>query len=420
MIKKFKSIIFSKTGKNIITVYSADIVSTVIGAGIAILLIRNLSEFDYGLYTNFMAVLSLVTGIIASSINWITTRISTEYISVYKRIPSHIYGISLFFQTLFLFFLLIVIIPNSVKLSKLFFRSDLYSKAILLGVIASIGFILIEIARVIFQSSEKFKGYGILKIVKQLLLLVGIFFLQTTQKLNFLYVAFLWIIVLFILGIVLFFFLKRYISFSFGISEIKKFLKGIEGLIIYFLFLSLFNRLDVLMLSRFRSIEEVAVYGVAFKYYSLILLGLGSIHAVLLPKFSKVDYKNLEKQKDFVNRWIKLSSFVIIPIGILIMRATPLMNFLNGPKYAGSIFPFQLFCISIIISLMFSPIINILIAREDYSFLALLGFIAFSLNFIGNYFFIPLYGIVGATIVTIVSFGIINIFSYLKIKLFRN
>ncbi len=420
MIEKMKKQFFSKTGGNIIIVYSADFLSAIIGAGIIIILIRNLSETDYGLYTNFIAVLGFVTSIIGGSLNLISTRYAAEYIALYKKIPSDIYGINLFFQVLFLFFILIIIIPNTIKLSQVFFLSDLYSKPILLGGIASIGFALIEIARSIFQSIEKFKEYGILKIIKQVFLFAGIYLLLRINKLNFQNVVFVWIGVLYIFGTVLFFFFKKWISFSFEIIKIKEFLKGTRWLLIYFLFLSLFSYLDIFMLSRFRSIKEVAIYGVAFKYYSLILLILGSIHAVLLPKFSKIDYKSLRKQKSFINNWIKLSSFVIIPIGMLIIFAKPLMNFLNGLKYIDSIFPFQIFCIGIVISLIFSPIVNILIARKEYSFLALLGFLAFSMNFIGNYFFIPLYGVMGATVVTILSFGIINISVYLKIKLSGN
>jgi len=70
-------------------------------------------------------------------------------------------------------------------------------------------------------------------------------------------------------------------------------------------------------------------------------------------------------------------------------------------------------------SLIFSPIVNILIARKEYFFLAALGFIALVLNFIGNYLFIPIYGAIGATVVIILSFAIINISIYLKVKLVK-
>jgi len=417
MFRELKNLIFSKTAKNITLVYSADIFSIIIGFVIAIILIRGLSKFDYGLYTNFIAVMGLITGVIGSTLNYITVRNGAEYISIHKKVPSRIYGTNFLFQILLSVFLLIIITPNSLELSRFFFGSNLYSKAILLGGIAAVGFILIETARTMFQTSEKFKKYGILKIIKQLALLIGIFLLWKINKLDFQSVAFLWAGILFVLGTGLFFFVRKWVSFSFRIEQIKEFLGGASWLLVYFIFLDLLSRLGVFMLSKFRSVEEVAVYGVAFRYYSLMLLLLGSINAVFLPKLSKIEYRDTEKQKKFTDRWVRLSSLTIIPIGILAVCSKPLMNFLNGPGYTDSVFLFQLFCISMVISLMFSPIANILIARKEYSFLAVLGFVALVLNFIGNYLFIPVYGAIGATISIILSFVIINLSIYLRLKL---
>jgi O-antigen/teichoic acid export membrane protein len=420
MLQKLKNLFFSKTGKNIIFVYFFDIVILLIGAVTAIILIRNLSEADYGLYTYFIAVANFITGVIGGGLNNVTTRYAAEYISVYKKKPIHVYGINLFSQIFFSLLLLGIILPNSKYISRFFFGSILYSGALLLGVLTSIGFVLVGVGRTIFQSLERFKIYSTLGVIQRGSLLVGILFLLKTKRLDFNHVAILWLGILFILGIGLIFLIKEYFTFPSGIKDTKEMLSGGGWLIVYFLFLSLFNQLDIFMLSKFRSIEEVAVYGVAFKYHSLILLVLGSISAVLLPKFSKMDYRDLEVQKRFINRWIRLSTLSIFPIGLLILFSKPVMVFLNGPRYLSAILPFQLFCVGAIISLMFSPLVNIVMARKKYFFLAVLGFTAFFINFIGNYLFIPLYGIIGATGVTVVSYAVINLVAYFKICLDKN
>ncbi len=415
MLQKLKSLIFSKSGKNILIVYSADMLAVVIGFGIVVILIRTLSKSDFGLYTNFMAVMIFIAGTIAG-LNRVTTISAAEYISIHKKAPSHIHGRNFILQALFLFLILIIVAPNSANLSVLLFGSNLYSKAILLGVIGAAGFALMEMVRTIFQASEEFKKYGILNLLAQFAVFVGILILWKIKALNFRNTVILWITILPILAGTLLIFLRERITLFLKAERVKELLKGGGWLVAYFLFLSLFKRLDIFMLSRFRGVEEVAVYGVAFTYYSLILLLLRSIHAVFLPKFSKMDYRDRELQNKFIDKWVKLALLTIIPAGILALSARPLMIFLNGPVYLDSVFPFQLFCVGIVLSLIFNPIANILMARKEYFFFAIVGLVVLFINLVGNYLFIPFYGVVGATVVTIVSFAIVNITVYVKAR----
>lgn len=393
-----------------------DILAVIMGFGIIVILIRNLSKADFGLYTNFAAVMTFVAAIIGAGLNMVTTTYAAEYISIHKKTPSHIFGWNLIFQILFLSAVIVLVVPNSAKLSLYLFGSSLYSKAILLGVIGAIGFVLVETARTIFQASEEFKKYGIINFLTEFTILAGILVLWKINGLNFRNTVILWISVLPIWALTLLIVLKSKISFSFKMRGFKELLRGGNWLILYFLFLSLFKRMDIFMLSRYRSVEEVATYGVAFGYYTLLLLLLRSIHAVLLPKFSKIESKDLELQRKFTDKWIKLSFLAVIPAGIVALLARPLMIFLNGPAYLGSVFPFQLFCIGVVLSLMFNPIANILMGRKEYFFFAMVGLAAFFINIVGHYLFTPLYGAVGATIVTIVSYAIVNITIYYKVR----
>jgi len=191
-------------------------------------------------------------------------------------------------------------------------------------------------------------------------------------------------------------------------------------LIVYFFFISLISQLSVFMLSRMGTVEQVAAYGVALRYFGFALLSLGAVNAVFLPKLSKKDYQDTNKQKNFLDKWIKISSFAVIPVGFLALISRPLMAFLNGPKYADSIFPFQIFCIGVITSIMFGPLVNILISRKKYYFLAMLGFAGFLANFTINYLLIPMYGAAGAAAATVIASLIVNFSIYLKARFCKN
>jgi O-antigen/teichoic acid export membrane protein len=199
-------------------------------------------------------------------------------------------------------------------------------------------------------------------------------------------------------------------------EEVKQFLIGSGWLIGYFLMLNLFSRMDILMLLRFKSKEELAIYGVAFQYYSLSLLFLGSIHAVLLPKFSKADMQQPERQKAFLKQWLLWSAWLAVPIILFDVFGKPLFVWVNGSIYENSFPIFIIFSVGIWLSMMFSPLVNILISQGDFRFLFFLGIAAFVSNILLNLFLVPLFGGVGAAATVILSVGFINIVSFLRIR----
>ena len=169
------------------------------------------------------------------------------------------------------------------------------------------------------------------------------------------------------------------------------------------------------MLSHFSTESEFANYGVAFRYYSIAMLALSSIHAVLLPKFSRVDMQDIDKQRQFSYKWIKTAVWLIVPLTIADIFGKSLFVLINGIQYEKAFYMFTIFSAGILLSLMFSPLVQIIMARKAFKFLFLLGVGAFVLNVAGNYFLIPLWGGLGAALVVILSNGFINIASWLRI-----
>ena len=189
---------------------------------------------------------------------------------------------------------------------------------------------------------------------------------------------------------------------------IKNFISSTRWLTAYFFMLASFQNLDIFMLSHLSTTMELANYSVAFKYYSSALLLLGSIHAVLLPMFSKVDMQDSIRQRQFVFKWLKTIGWIIIPIIIFDIFAKSFFIWINGVQYEKAFYIFIVFSVGVWLSLMFSPLVNILMSREAFRFLFVLGICALILNFTANYFLIPIWGGFGAAVATICSHGLIN------------
>lgn len=410
--------------KNISKVYGGDILSKVFALGTLLLLIRGLSVNDYAAYTAFWAILSLIPGLVGSGINLALVRFSAEYLSKNGKRPFELYLTSFLFQIVLYAIACTILLSASDKVNSLLFGSKSFSSAFRYGLIAGLGILLTQGGRSIYQAEERFGDYIKTLWFRQILGFVVILSLFLLRRLDFQYAVFSMVAVNLIVGALVSVHIFRDSNLRVLVASlteqadiIKDFLRSTGWLIAYFFTLTAFQRLDVFMLSHFSTEQELANYGVAFRYYSMALLLLGSIHAVLLPRFSKIDMQDPSKQRQFTLRWLKTFVWLIVPIAIVDLLGKPLFIWISGAQYERAFYIFVIFSIGIWLSLMFSPLVNILRSRKAFKFLLMLSVGAFCLNFIGNYFFIPIWGGFGAAIMTILSHGLINVTSGIRVFL---
>ena len=410
--------------KNISRVYVGDVLSKVLAFGTLLLLIRGLSVNDYASYTAFWAVLSLVPGLVGNGVNKALVRFSAEYLSKNGKRPFELYLIGFLFQIALYLIACVILLSTSDKVNSLLFGQKAFSSAFRYGLIAGLGVLLTQGGRSVYQAEERFADYIKTLWLRQILGFTVILSLFLMKRLDFQRAVFSMVAVNLIVGatISIHIFkdsnLKKLItSLTEQIDIIKDFLRSTGWLIAYFFTLAAFQRLDVFMLSHFSTEQELANYGVAFRYYSMALLLLGSIHAVLLPRFSKVDMQDPTKQRHFAFRWLKTFVWLIIPIVIADSLGKPLFVWITGAQYERAFYIFVVFSIGIWLSLMFSPLVSILIGRKAFKFLFMLAVGALSLNFTGNYLLIPIWGGFAAAAVTILSHGLINVASSIRVCL---
>ncbi len=408
--------------KNILGVYGGDLFSQLISVGIFLLMIRGLSVRDYAAYTVFYAILSMMPGLIGAGINTSLVRFASEYLSVKKKQPYGLYFLNFIFQIAFYLLIFIIVYFMGNIVVKFLFGQKSFISSFRYGLIGGLGILLVQSGRSIFQAEENYGSYIKTLWLKQIIIFLFIAFFFIKRSLNFYIGAQIIIYTNLLIGfIIIVHIFRKYNILSIieairnQFDLIKEFISSSKWLIIYFVFLMAFQRLDVFMLSHFSNTEELANYGIAFRYYSAILLLLGSIHTVLLPKFSKIDMQDINRQREFTIKWIKVTSWIIIPILFIDIFGKPLFLWLNGQQYERSFTIFVCFSLGIWISFMFSPLVNILKSRKSFKFLTSLSFSAFILNFIGNYLFIPIWGGLGAAFITIISHGLINIIVALRI-----
>lgn len=409
-----KSITKTSLFKHISIVFLWDNIAKFIGIITTIILIRMLPKEDYALYTFFWTVAMFFVGFVSSGIDMAYVRFAAEEYSTKKKMPNDIFVFS--FILCFAIFLILspTIIFFSKQLSLLLFKSNLYSKPIFLGFIAAIGLFSITMISRYYQVQEKYKKAGFIVSLQKVSFFLFLFVIIALGRLNFLSIAIIQIVIITFFGLLLIStilkndLLKEKLVLNFG--RFVFFLKVSSWLILYFLCLALFSQLDIFMISRLMSRSDLANYGVAFKYYGLLMLMFPAIKTVLKVRTSKIDMvESIEKQKLFFKKWMKLTTLFFIPvIGLVILFSDYFMNFINGPRYVASILPFKVLAISAICSYIFSPNTDIFRAMKKYFLLFCFGLAALIVNFSGNLLLIPIYGITGAAMATLISYFLVN------------
>lgn len=408
--------------KGLTKVYSGDMLSTFIGAMTAFLIIRGLAVNDYASYTAFYSIVTLVPLIVGSGINFALVRFSAEHISKAGEKPVELYFISFVLQIILYVMFSFSLMLFSDRVTNLLFGQKAFDNALRYGLIAGAGTLISQAGRGVYNAEEKFGSYIKALWFRQLLIFSTIFLLFFLKRLSFERTAQVMIFAELSIAGIIFYHIFRGVNIYKNIFELKKnseiiknFISSTGWLIAYLFIVTAFQRFDVFMLSRFSSEEELANYGVAFRYYSLAMIVLSSLNAVMLPMFSKVEMKDLGRQRQFTLKWLKTTVWFVIPLMIFDIFGKPLFIWVNGAQYEKAFYIFVILSSVFWLNLMFSPLVHIVMARKAFKFLFILGLAAFVFNFTCNYLLVPEYGGFGAAFVTAISYSLINVTALFRV-----
>jgi len=414
----------SSWAMNITKVYAGDIASKALAGITVIVLVRSLNTQDYAAFIAFNTIVFLIPGLIGGGINLALIRFASERLSISGSRNMTLYLLSFLCQILLFLFVCVLLIASREQFTKLLFGDQTFDSALILGLLGGLGYLILKAGISVYQAEEKFNTTIILNLSQQVLKFATLIVLLAFNILYYKTAAATIVISQLVIALFVFWHIFRthnplaiIKNWSSCRKDVRVFMSSTYWLIAYIFMLTAFQRLDVFMLSHFSSSEELAAYGVSFQYYALALMALGAIHSVLLPKFSKIEMQDPDAQTRFVSRWLKLSVWLLLPIMLINLLGKPIFLWVNGEVYAHSFEIFTVFSFGIWLSLMFSPLVNVLMARNDFFFLFFSSVLALMLNAAGNYYFIPLYGGYAAAWTTIVSHAFIQLLILGRIRL---
>jgi len=390
----------------LLKVFSFNVVAKLFLGVAGILLIRYMPQLDYAHYTIALSVVAVVTQTLASSFNSI-------YIVGYQTLELGGNSSSfLSFQLLCVAILALVALPLAPRSAGTYG----VTLALVVATVAS------EYSKSCFQRRQDFSRFAMVEFLRAALflgsaiILVVVFRQQINAWQGLALQAACFLLVFILLSGV------HLDSDLFRIGKATRLAVQIwrgkfRFLFAYFCILAVFSQLDVFMLKAIASNLQLATYGAAFRYYTLVSLALASIHVVLLPAIQQL--KSPEQLDRLLAKHVKILVFFALATLAGAWAAQWIIPAIDMGKYPDSVAVFRILAVSAILSFALSPHVNLLMRFEDFRFLTILISVALLINVALNFPLVRNKGAIGASIATLIAYLFLNGSIFLRARRYR-
>lgn len=333
-----------------------------------------------------------------------------------ERLGNEIFNLNLFFSLIsgFLYIGIVLIVP---KFRENFLLYLLYSSTIFTN------FLLLDW---LFQAYDDYAFTTIRTIAIRVVLIVCIFILIKQESD---YVIYMIIITLADMGnrfSSLFYARKKFIRFRLSpkFLNFAKHFKSLFTLFSYRIVNGISSNLDKLMLGIFIAYTDVGIYSTGVKFVLLVVPMIETVGVVLFPKITIAAKDNTELYLENLKLNYKIILLLGIPMAVGMFLVSPeLMMLFAGKQFTGSIIVSRIMSAIIILcpigDLLGSK--TLLVYNKD-KWLLICSIIVATCNIVFNFIGIPLFGIVGACVASVLCYLIAVIARYIftrKIIKFR-
>lgn len=390
-----------------VKVYIFDMIAKCLSALISIFIIRILTVNDYSDYTFFFSISSFLSGILGSGIGLAYTTYAVEL-----REKS-IHADALLFREMIKKLLFIYPALSAVCFIVIVLFVGRNTITVFMGILYGMLLSFNQIMIVFFQARKEYIVAGLVSNIKSILLSIILAVILLNENSNIWMVYSVYVLTILVSMIVSYCLIhkniKRIEEESVAKYSLKNMLKDGIWTILYMFAISAFNQVDVMMLKKYTDDTAVASYGVAFKYYSLVISMLPAIQVVLRVNSSGSEMKDPQLRRSKVIQWTKkITPFALLLMVVGIVGAKIFFPIINGRQYDSAIYAFDVLILGAALSYITAPNVSIMVGARKQKVLFILASISFVSNVVGNYIFIPSGGIIAAAIATIVAHFILN------------
>lgn len=398
MISYFIRLVKTYTAKHFFWATAANVVIVLFGFIFTIIVARNLSPSNYGVFATVGSLILIISDFGEFGIGGGLSRFlpplfqRKDYESANKVIKTTFIVELLIALVLSIF---LVVFSGRIAFALFHSKDEMFSLLVKISIFGVFGFIFYNFINSILYAKEEFKKNFLLSlfytIPKILLLIVLLTFTSLTSNS---------VLLVFIVGT--FFGILagfRYVSFDFlkteGWYPLKKILNFSIFLSINKLFVTLFSRLDILMLSALSNTYEAGLYSLASRFAFISPLIGGSLGTVIAPKYARLSVKEALVYSKKV--YLLITFIILFILFVIVFSPFIIESFFSS--YAQSTLVLQMLLLASLPFLFTIPINNLLIYTfKKPQVIAFTSLIQLAVIFILNTLLIPKIGTIAPPI----------------------
>ena len=168
-----------------------------------------------------------------------------------------------------------------------------------------------------------------------------------------------------------------------------------------------FFDIDLLLLSHSLTREELAIFGVCTRLFSLASFGVAAVYAVTLPDMFESE---ANADRDGFNRKVGDANFIASITSMVLfggmLLAAPFLLMLFGPGFSEGAVPLALLCLALVIRSALGPA-SMVLSIHDRPYASLPSVALGMLTLVGcNALFVPLLGLTGAALAAVTGIAV--------------
>jgi len=415
--------------KGAATILFLSLIAAFLGYLVRVILARNLTVEDFGLFYAVFAFLGLLGvfksfGFDKALVKFIPEFVHKKRYDFIKNSIVYVCIIQLITNTT----IIIVVYLLSNFLATNYFQN---SQAVFILKLMAIAFFLdsfVQVLRFSFLGFKKIFYYSLIDLIRMVLILT-IILIGFNYKYGISSPVIAYIVTPIILILLFGYILVKNVfpgcfvsKFSFN----KKLLKKISHYSIFVMATTVggvvLGYTDIIMLTYFSGLASVALYSIALPTSKLLLYFPRALAGVLLPLTSELWSKKKKIiLKEGMESLYKYSFIIIIPLVFMIFSFSDLIiNVFFGKSYISAVNAMKILVIGMIFAVLYVLNSNFFAGIGKPQISSKIVYTGAIFNFLTNLILIPIMGIIGAAIATTLSYIIMAVMGLVKIRRFIN
>jgi len=391
----------SKTARDSIVVISGKVLGAAAGFFATVLISRNLGPALFGAFSSVIAVMSIAAQFSDFGINTALVRFAAGYVDEDPDRARLMFKVAFKVKMLITSCVFFTVYASAGFIARNLFGNPELVLPLKISLVGIFGMSLSAMATAMLHSRRWFKKLTFLNLVDPIGRIIVVGALIMAAKLGLVSAIITLAVVPFLTFLAGCFLFPGDFVYAKGdqdesFRELLSFSKWVFASSLATMFIM---RLDVLMIAKMSTMTETGYYASAHRLAMLFPLVTSTLSTVLFPKVSA--YKTQDDYKVYIKKIKHIVPWVVLAFIVLLLLSRPMIILVFSTSYINSIPIFRVLLLSFMVSVIIAPVSLILYSLNKPYILTGLNFSQLGINFVGNYFLIPVMGALGASLSTL-------------------